>query len=783
MTHKDNHASVSGLEIGSFLVILLVGAAFGYFVYDKSGFVDEEVSLSLLSQQQNIAGIINNLESVNQTIAIESGYESIGSRQRVGAAILNAQAFIKQLKETSETLDKANTALFDDAEPVLEDIKTWLTDGTDQHPPDSELVYELSSQRLRASLETFLDAQVTINSDHRSTISAYHQQLERFRGSVLTLLLGAISLIILVISLNMKQRQTQSKLASERKLISDAVNNLDEGVVLTDEQDACLVINKTLEILCPQLNEQLAVGHPFEESFNRSIHLGDLKLIDVQTHELITPSSDGSHREVDVEAAREYVTAAGVYLRITRRYTENSGNIITFSDITYLKLAQKQLHRQATKDGLTGLANRNHFISKLDDAIARSKRAGHKVALMVFDLDKFKQVNDTLGHAVGDELLRSVANRIRENLREIDVSARMGGDEFAAFLDQIKDTREVRITADRIIRELHQRLDIDGIDVEVSSSIGIAMFPDDADDLSALLKHADSACYQAKQLGRNNYQIYNRDMKVRAMQQMTMESRLRGALKESALLLHFQPQMELSNHTISGVEAFLRWHDPKLGSVRPDHFIPLAEKTGMIAEIGEWVIRQACQQIRAWIDEHGMHIQVAINISPKQFRLQNLPNIIDKALADFDISPSMLALEITESVIMNDLHAAVETLKELGNRGLTLVIDDFGAGSSSLYRLKELPIHALKIDQSFIKDLSTTRDAQEITGAIIAIAQKLHLKTIAEGVETREQLGVLKHLGCNAIQGYLLQKPSTATELQMLLAKSQAKLKMAANHG
>ncbi len=783
MVTKENNSSVSRLEIGSFLVIVLVGILFGYFVYDKSGFIDEEASLSVVKQQQNVAEILNALETANQTIAVESNYGSLESRKKIRTTIQHASTTIADLKKANDELDEANQRLFDDVETVLMSVQTWLIDGTEQHPPDSELVYELSAERLSTSLTELREDQDQINTEHRNTISAYHRQLEAFRGSVLTLLLGAISLIILVISLNMKQRQTQSKLASERKLISDAVDNLDEGVVLTDEHDNCLVINKTLRRLCPNLDDLLEIGGTFEDAFNKSLASGDLKLIKVQTHQLISDNETSNVQDDKTEAPREFLTETGVYLRVTKRDTENTGKIITFSDISYLKLAQKQLHRQATKDGLTGLSNRNHFISKLDEAISRSKRHGHKVALMAFDLDKFKQVNDTLGHAVGDELLRSVADRIRENLREIDVSARMGGDEFAAFLDQIKDIREVRITADRIIKELHQRLDIEGIDVEVSSSIGIALYPDDANDLSALLKHADSACYQAKQMGRNNYQIFNRDMKVRAMQQLTMESRLRGALKENALSLNFQPQLELTNHTISGVEAFLRWHDPKLGSVRPDHFIPLAEKTGMIAEIGEWVIRQACAQIRAWIDEYDMYVPIAINISPKQFRLQNLPNIIDKALTDYGISASLLSLEITENVIMSDLHAAVETLKELGNRGLTLTIDDFGAGSSSLYRLKELPIHSLKIDQSFIKDLSKTQDAREITGAIIAIAQKLHLKTIAEGVETREQFAVLKQLGCDVIQGYLLQKPSTAKELQPLLTKSHSKSRMSASHG
>jgi polar amino acid transport system substrate-binding protein len=771
MIKSEEHQAVSKLEIGSFLVILFVGIYFGFYVYDESGFIEESTSVSIIQQQQNITESIHILSHISQTFESESSLDQLSSRKQIYTLVNKAVERVSVLKSPAKSLDEKNIHLLATTDSVLKDIKTWLSEGTELYPPDSAFVYELSTQRLHTSLKELRDEQLLINQEHLDIISSYHQQLGSFRGRILTLLLGTISLIVLVISLNMKHRQTQTKLAIERKLVSDAVNSLDEGVVITDNNDNCLVINDTLAKLCPKLNQKLQPGSPFEDAFARSINRCEMKLIDMQTHHLIEHNvvEDGTNKN---ETPREYLTESGVYLRITKRNTKNSGQIITFSDITYLKLTQKQLHQQATQDGLTGLANRNHFISKLEDAIVRCNRSGHKIALMVFDLDKFKQVNDTLGHAVGDELLISVANRIKENLREIDACARMGGDEFSAYLDQIKDVREVRITADRIIEQLHQRLEIDGIDVEVSSSIGIALYPDDAKDLNALMKHADSACYQAKQMGRNNYQVYNQDMKVRAMKQMTMESRLRRALKDNAFSLNYQPQMDLRDNKLIGLEAFIRWHDKKLGDVRPGHFIPLAEKTGLIAEIGEWVIREVCEQIRYWIDTGIAPIQVAINISAKQFRLQNLPKIIDKALSEFNIEPSMLALEITESVITEDLSTSVDTLKALSDRGLTLVIDDFGAGASSLYRLKELHIDALKIDQSFIKDLSVSQDAKQITGAIIAIAQKLHLKTIAEGVETVEQSILLKELGCDVIQGFLVQKPASPEALQHLLKSS-----------
>ncbi len=772
MSLSDNASSISKLEIGTFAVILSIGLLFGFYIVDRSGFVDESKALNLVQQQRNISNVIGSMENLSRTFDSEFKDQLLINKDLLLQDVENTHNSLSQTFKDNKLKSSENKQLVENVEHILNDILKWLTEGTEQHSADSRLVVEMSLERLKSSITRFKELEESIRVEQEETIKTYHGGIETFRGSLITLLLGTTSLITLLIALNARQRQSQTNLALERKLISDSVNNLDEGVVLTDLEDRCVVVNKTLSSLCPALANKLTLGKSFEDAFSASLRRGELKLIKDQTHHLVDKTKL-EHNSNHTKSAKEYLTKSGTYLKITKRETKSTGRIITFSDITYLKTAQQQLHRQATKDGLTGLANRNFFMEKLAEALDRSNRFGHKVALMVFDLDRFKQVNDTLGHAVGDELLRSVANRIKANLRTIDVSARMGGDEFSAYLDQIKDTREIKITADRILKELHQRLEIEGIDVEVSSSIGIALYPDDADSLSDLLKHADSACYQAKQMGRNNYQIYNKDMKVQALRQMTMESCLRTAITENTLALNYQPQLNLADNVIDGVEAFIRWNDPKLGNVTPDQFIPLAEKTGLIAEIGEWVIRHACQQIRHWMDQGHSPVQVAVNLSPRQFRLQNLPNIIDKALSDFDVSPSMLALEITESVIMSDLHTAVETLQELGDRGLTLIIDDFGAGSSALYRLKELPIHALKIDQSFIKDMIESENARDITGAIIAIAQKLNLKTIAEGVETEEQVRILSGLGCDAIQGYLLQKPSAADELLLCITPEQ----------
>lgn len=439
-----------------------------------------------------------------------------------------------------------------------------------------------------------------------------------------------------------------------------------------------------------------------------------------------------------------------------------------------IQRAQQNLDYMAHFDALTGLPNRTLFSDRLHQAIAHVHRYHDMVAVMFLDLDNFKNINDTLGHGTGDMLLKAAAQRILSCLREGDTVARLGGDEFIVMLPDIADIQNAAQVAEKILDTLDCAFDIAQLELYISASIGISIYPNDAREIEGLLANADTAMYHAKKLGKHNYQFFTANMNVRAQHHMQMEKQLRRALERDELLLHYQPQIDTRTGRITGMEALLRWNNPELGLVPPADFIPVAEETGLIVPIGNWVLHTACTQARAW-QSADMPIRIAVNLSGKQFQhhhRQQLLNNVTDALEKTGLSPDLLELEITESIMMEYLDSTLDILDEMKKMGIRFSIDDFGTGYSSLSHLKRLPIHALKIDRSFIQDIFDDPNDAAITAAIIAMAQKMNLEVIAEGVETRGQLQCLCSLGCHAIQGYYFSRPVQAEEATLLLTEN-----------
>jgi len=543
-------------------------------------------------------------------------------------------------------------------------------------------------------------------------------------------------------------------------------------------------VNKTLPQLSPCLGMHLE-KHTYDRAIRQCLLDGAFTVVqddlvkqiatktaerevgesgDTGNTQTISDASANNTSENNAEVM-EYVTREGLTLRITSRTTGDGGRVTTFTDITDLKETQKKLHQQANYDYLTGIANRSYYVVRLQEALAAAKRHGHKVALMQFDLDKFKQVNDTLGHDVGDELLITTAKRIKTNLREFDLAARIGGDEFAAILDHVSSEEEVVATADRIINELREVLEIDGAEIDFSASIGIAVFPDHASDIESLIKHADIACYRAKDSGRNNFKIYGSDMKAQAQQMQTLETKLRSAIELDELSLIYQPQMLLETSSINRVEAFSRWHDPVLGNVEPYKFIPIAEKNGLISKLGEQVLEKAYKQLSIWRDAGVDDVNIAVNVTKRNLFMPTLPEIIQELCSRYNIPASRLSFEITEDAISQDPAEAAKVLETLAALGLRIVIDDYGIGTSSLPRIKQLPIDALKIDGVFTEQITDDQSTRDIVAAIISSASSLRIETIAEKVETRQQADLLKEMGCTAVQGFYVGSPQPADQL------------------
>lgn len=461
------------------------------------------------------------------------------------------------------------------------------------------------------------------------------------------------------------------------------------------------------------------------------------------------------------------------YSVVRNERDEINGIIGVATDITERKQAEKRLVQLANYDSLTGLPNRTLFRDRLMHAVAQAHRNNQLVALLFLDLDRFKFINDSLGHHAGDELLKGVSQRLLGNARDMDTVARLGGDEFTVILEGITNTEDATTVARKILEVMARPFNLDGHEVFVSPSIGIAIFPVDGQDIDELLKNADTAMYRAKEQGRNNYQFYTADMNAKAVEHLIMESSLRHALERDEFVLHYQPQIDLHSREITGVEVLLRWNHPELGLLYPNQFLSLAEDTGLIVSIGEWVLNTACAQAAQWQQNKLPLMRIAVNLSASQFRVNSLVETVAQALENSGLDACSLELEITEGFLMHDVEPAIEKLRELGRLGVQLAIDDFGTGYSSLSYLKQLPLRTLKIDQSFVRDISSDPDDAAIVEAVIALGQTLQLRVMAEGVETEEQINFLRTRGCDQAQGNLISPPLTTDDIPQWYADTR----------
>ena len=443
----------------------------------------------------------------------------------------------------------------------------------------------------------------------------------------------------------------------------------------------------------------------------------------------------------------------------------------------YMAVMQRRvedmIRHQASHDPLTGLPNRLLFDKRLSLALAYAHQSGEMLAVMFLDLDRFKTINDTLGHASGDQLLQRVAHRLAKCLKPSDTIARWGGDEFTLILPQVRSAHDATKIARRILKTLKSSFDCQGQEIHVTTSIGIALAPYDGEDAETLLKNADMAMYRAKQQGKNDFQLYAPDMNTRALDQLVLANDLYRALNRGEFVLHYQPQVNLKTGQIVAMEALVRWQHPLRGLVPPIQFIPLAEETGQIKAIGEWVLQTACAQNRAWQDAGLPPIRMAVNLSARQFQQHNLVKSIDRVLAETGLEAQYLEVEITESIAMQDTSITVAILEELQARGVYISLDDFGTGYSSLATLKNFPLHTLKIDRAFVKDLTTDAKDAALIRAIVALGHGLNLGVIAEGVETAEQQEFLRSVGCDAMQGYFFSKPLPAAAIAQLYQRQK----------
>ncbi len=468
-----------------------------------------------------------------------------------------------------------------------------------------------------------------------------------------------------------------------------------------------------------------------------------------------------SYRMLRVDGSSVWFEATSRSLR--NRSTGEVDEIVSvIRDITERKIVEEQIEHQAYHDALTGLPNRRLFRDRLTIALAHARRLSTPLAVVFLDLDRFKDVNDTLGHSLGDEMLKAIAIRLKAALRQEDSIARMGGDEFTLLLADLKTPDDAAKIAQKILDIVAQPMRIDGNELVITTSVGVALFPGDGDTAEALLKNSDQAMYRAKEAGRNLYHLFTPSMNSRAVERLSLENSLRHALDRGELSVHYQPVVRLADDRIVEMEALLRWNRPDQEPVDPVDFIPIAEETRLIVPLGEWVQRQACPQARMWQHSRYPGLRISVNLSPRQFQYADLPRLVGSALEQSGLAPSDLQLEITEGTAMQNSERTVATLRRLTEMGVQIALDDFGTGHSSLSYLRRFPIHSVKIDQEFVHAIDWSTADRAIVTAIIEMCRGLRLRVVAEGVETAAELAFLREAKCEGVQGFLLGRPGPA---------------------
>ena len=568
--------------------------------------------------------------------------------------------------------------------------------------------------------------------------------------------------------------------AIERKVMEEALfvekeraqvtlNSIGDAVVCTDISGNITFLNLVAEKMTGW-RWQEALGRPMGEVF---------RILDAVTRETTPNPIDravGLNRTVHLQENCVLVRRDGSdtpiedsVAPIHDREGKATGAVIVFRDVSTARAMAAEMTYSAQHDFLTGLPNRMLLNDRVSQAIVLAPRHSNKVAILFLDLDGFKHINDSLGHPIGDKLLQSIAKRLVDCVRSSDTVSRQGGDEFVVLLSEVHRPEDAAISALRILQAVAEAHPIDQHDLHVTASIGVSVYPDDGQDAETLIKNADTAMYQAKENGRQSYQFFKPAMNVRAVERQSIEENLRRALERQEFALHYQPKINLRTGEISGAEALLRWMHPVRGPVSPAQFIPVAEDCGLILPIGQWVLREACRQARAWADAGLPLATMAVNISSMEFREDNFIESVFTTLSETGLDPKSLELELTESVLMKRAESAASILETLRARGVHIAVDDFGTGYSSLSYLRKFPIDALKIDQSFVRQITSAPDDTTIVTAVISMGRSLKLRVVAEGVETQEELAFLQARLCDEAQGYYFSHPVPPQQFAKLL--------------
>jgi diguanylate cyclase (GGDEF)-like protein/PAS domain S-box-containing protein len=680
-----------------------------------------------------------------------SGYEAtLAEGGREAVELLSSQSFDLMLLDLNMSdMDGHN---------VMEHINNQQID-CDIIIVSGETTFEQATQALRRGAQDFLRKPYAPDE----LLHAVAKTLERRR-------------------LKQENQAINQRLKESENLHKFIVNNSPDMIYLLDQKGRFAFINERIKTLLGYTQEEIIGEHfsklIFEDDIDRVAHTfnerrtgNERRSRDHSTRSAelrLRCKNSGSLRYFESRSVPIELSSIGIYSADKTNQKEFIGTYGVARDITERKQAEELIKYQLYHDLLTNLPNRTLFRDRLNMAMAQSKRSGKKLAILYLDMDRFKAINDSLGHFVGDELLQAIAQRLRSELREADTLARVGGDEFNLLIPEINDMQDARNLAEKILRITTRPFVVKSKEIFISFSIGIAIYPTDGDTKDALIKNADIAMYKVKSAGKNDYAFFAENMRPHLPHSLDIENGLRKAISTNELRLYYQPQYDILNHKMVGVEALVRWQHPEKGLIQPSEFIGVAEESGLIIPLGEWVLRKACSDIRRWIDEESVTLSLSVNISVQQLEMAQFVAKTLKIIKRMNLPRNILELEITEHAIMQDMDKAILTLSQLSNKGVRIAIDDFGTGYSSLGYLQMLPINTLKMDRSFVQSIKSQGD-NSIINAIIAMAKGLNLDLIAEGVENRPQIEHLLNAGCYLAQGFYYSKPIPEEDLLQLI--------------
>jgi diguanylate cyclase (GGDEF)-like protein/PAS domain S-box-containing protein len=714
---------------------------------DEAGFFDAETIALLTEMTDDVSFALQSLEKEERRRAAEDALRESEEKYRL---------LFSNEQDAIVVFDADTTSIVETNEAFLRLSGYSEDDSRKLHIGDLSSDMEASNRSIRTVREQGVD-----RVDAR--------RLRRKDGTEILIEIGLNSFVWRgrrLVSAILRDITERKKAEESALLWSKVLEDSAEGIMITDADRKILTVNKAFTTLTGYTPEEVIGGDPKILSSGRHdaaffhVMWRTIRLSDRWQGEIWNRRKNG-------EVYLEWLSVTAV---------RNAEGVLThyvgiFSDITERKESADRIEFLASHDSLTALPNRLLMNDLVRQSVAAARRKGSMLALLFLDLDRFKTINDSLGHSIGDDLLQHVAVRLTDSVREGDTVARLGGDEFLIMLPELSRSQDAAVVAEKIVAAMRAHIVIEEHELGITASIGISVYPHDGADVSALIKNADAAMYHAKERGRNNYQFFTPDMNARAFEALSMEMSLRGALERDEFTLHYQPQVQTDTGLLIGAEALIRWQHRDLGSVPPSRFIPIAEEHGLIVPIGEWVLRVACRQVRQWLDEGLPAVPVAVNMSAVQFRQSDLAARVAAILEESGVAPRYLELELTESILMRDAEQAIAVLLELSNMGVSLSIDDFGTGYSSLSYLRRFPIHKLKIDQSFVSDIPENLDAAAIATAIIGMGRSLKLRVVAEGVETEQQLTFLRGQQCDELQGYYIGRPMETDRFSALLRK------------